>query len=576
MNYTYSKGDILRCARIGKRLSQNSLCRSVCSTRSLSFAENGKADLSDDVFEELMSNMGYPVNSEPCYRSKDDYKLTNRLNHILYAILNFDLKNARTALSELLNKSNIMSPESLQKWIALYNMTYVFDANFEKSIVNNLLYALTISDKGRRPDKMCNIREIEIYILLAFVLMMRNEKRSASEIVDGLRLYCSYAYSPSQHTYNHLYVYTTAILYMVDDSMDEKAEFEIIAARTYAEKNDDGLGTLIMTFILAKYYMQIGQYDRCHCEIISVIDMAEIMECPFKKVFYSWIHKNGIDKALDMPYYEQDVMMASTTPAIMDCTLINPTNYNEVWYTICDIVKDERKKRGVSTAKLSEGLCSQTKVSKLERGSQRGDAFLIHTLLQRLDIEDKYMSFFTSKKQYDAYTRMCTLNYYMHQPDFLSCHNTNDLANDRSSQLSRQLKLLYDSYHIKEVESREGILKEALVCTKPSINIKSINEELFSDAEWKCLIDLAVLSCMNGEVKKFQKYYTAINAYLSKNQGLSRFKRIYAMRELRRSFVYLRNCHMVYKIDEQLRRMEPRTSYRRYIHTVTGVLTRTD
>ena len=361
MDYTYTKGEAIRYIRCGRSITQKSVCDRICSTKSLSMAENGRSDISDDIFEMLMGQMGYRMKSMPDFASKGEYDLNELLNKALYLILAFKISRAKGILDEIREKYMPMSPRILQKYIAIDSMIYEFTGNYDEKLVGNLIYALSLSGKDGSIDSPCTIREFEVYLLLAVALYNTGKREDAVALLRGLKQYCGYFLRETDYTYNHLYVYYESALFIMNEESDGISVGNIDRVLSYAKSNDDGLAVLLLSFGRAKLYLRTGDIERFHSEISAVIDMAEYMECPFRAVLYKWVSENGNVGNIDVTLSEPLVAEGKSDISVKDLTDIKPDRIINNNYTIWDVIKEKRVQNGISATKLSKGICSQSK-----------------------------------------------------------------------------------------------------------------------------------------------------------------------------------------------------------------------
>ena len=571
MDYTYTKGEAIRYIRCGRSITQESVCDRICSTKSLSMAENGRSDISDGLFEMLMNQMGYKMKSMPDFSSKAEYDLNELLNKVLYMILAFKITRAKGILDEMWEKYIPMSSRILQKYIAIDSMIYEFTGNYDEKLVENLTYALSLSGKSGTVDSPCTIREFEVYLLLAVALYNTGKIEDAAAILRGLKQYCGYILRETDYTYNHLYVYYESALFIMNEESDGISVGYIDRVLSYAKSNDDGLAVLLLTYGKAKQYLLSDDIMRFHSEISAVIDMAEYMECPFRHVLYKWIVENGHVGNIDVTVSESHVAEGKPDIIVRKLTDIQPDRTINNNYTIWDVIREKRVQNGISATKLSEGICSQSKLSKMETGKQGCDILIIHSLLQRLEIEDEQFIFFVSKSERDAYIEMRRINYYLNQTKVI-VKRDELFGESKENPVRKQLGLIYESYCTEDPDRRKAILRNALSCTKPNFDINSIDDELFTDAEWKCLVDLTVLYGVTKDLGDFMTCYTSIEHYMKTRHALSRFKRRYAMNELKRAFAYNRDYRMVRLIENEIEDFS-KTSYRRYRKSVDNLIT---
>ena len=94
--------------------------------------------------------------------------------------------------------------------------------------------------------------------------------------------------------------------------------------------------------------------------------------------------------------------------------------------TIGRLIHELRTEQGLSLTSLCQGLCSKSKLSKIENESLQPDVFLTEALLQRLGISERFFTFWGNERESRLYelkfklthTRLLTneqIENYLHQ-----------------------------------------------------------------------------------------------------------------------------------------------------------------
>ncbi|OOO00007.1 MAG: hypothetical protein ATN35_09655 [Epulopiscium sp. Nele67-Bin004] len=68
---------------------------------------------------------------------------------------------------------------------------------------------------------------------------------------------------------------------------------------------------------------------------------------------------------------------------------------------IIDFFNFKRYEQNYTQDQLTNGLCYQTFLSKIENGESYPDKLLVDTILSRLDVEDDYFEHYLSREEAD-------------------------------------------------------------------------------------------------------------------------------------------------------------------------------
>lgn len=565
MTDVFVKGDMLSFLRKATGISQNNLCSETCSVRKISGVENGNGTISDKLFESLMGKMGYQISAIPNFSSKEEYEISVKLNSVHDLILNFELEKAQDILEEISPNKNLLTRLCLQKWIAFYNMIYVTMGRSSDMVINNLIYALSLSGKTAVPDGPCNLSETSIYILMAIAFILGKKTDRALLLLDKLKKYCPYIIDESGCINNHIYVYYTAIFYLAYNEKGDNEERQLEVAKQYAKRHDDCLGVMILTLAEAKQSLTRNELTEYRKKIYEVIDMAEFMSCPFKSAIYEWISENFAKcEILRIGSFEA---VRKSDDIVMDMTALSVNDARDNQYALSDLIRDRRIEKGISASKLANGLCSQSKLSKIELNRQGCDCLLLHSLLQRLDAEDEHFIFYISREDNDIYQLVLRLVYLVDKRLDAICQGEGGVIN-KSDNIYRQLHLLYQSYRELDDCKKIDILKAAFGCTHAELNFRTITDEYFTDAEWKCIVDIAILYNHIGELDKFNVFYIAISNYIESKPGLSDFKKNYAAEMLYLALMNDHNYYLARYWRKLIIELRPKISYRNYLQSI--------
>ena len=210
--------------------------------------------------------------------------------------------------------------------------------------------------------------------------------------------------------------------------------------------------------------------------------------------------------------------------------------------SIGGIVRRYRIEQGLSLAELSSGLCSESKLYKIENDLLNPDVFLSEILLQRLGLSERIFTFWGTKNENELYEyKFRTIHSVQLEPDkaFLLLEKYKEIAPEGNA-LHRQFVLLRSAKFCSEVDQKIEILFQAVYCTLPDFDISRICDYRLSWAE---------LSALNNIAHSYIQSQTPSKSIYFMNQLLSYYKNI-KMDVIFQESVYIpmleMYCHVLY------------------------------
>lgn len=162
--------------------------------------------------------------------------------------------------------------------------------------------------------------------------------------------------------------------------------------------------------------------------------------------------------------------------------------------TIGSLIHESRIRQKISLQVLSQGLCSISKLSKIEKGSLIPDVILAETLLQRLGISEREFIFWGNTKE----ARLYEIKYKLLRNDYLPDDDQKKLLAELRQLISekdtipRQYLLYEEHYLVDDAEKKISLLKEALHLTLKDFDINKITDYRLSWLELTILNSIAI------------------------------------------------------------------------------------
>ncbi len=142
-------------------------------------------------------------------------------------------------------------------------------------------------------------------------------------------------------------------------------------------------------------------------------------------------------------------------------------------YTLGDLIHDLRTEQHVSLRQLCLGLCSKSKMSKIESGKLQPDIAMTEILLQRLGVTERIFSFWGNEKE----ARLHDLKFRLLHTRTLPENLVNDYLDSMKQIIDPASRLYYQDYLVasalcvRDPAQRIEALKEALRHTLPDFDI---------------------------------------------------------------------------------------------------------
>lgn len=151
-------------------------------------------------------------------------------------------------------------------------------------------------------------------------------------------------------------------------------------------------------------------------------------------------------------------------------------------------IKELRKFNGLSQKKLSEGLCTQAQISKLEKGAEIPSSDLLYSLSQRLGVDMNYFFDIKDMLRLDYVSEVHNqIRKYIRKRDYESVSQlvqteiNNPLFSDNKNRQFLQWHLGICEYYLKRnAELAINILNQAVDLTKYGNNLKEREIEILN------------------------------------------------------------------------------------------------
>lgn len=496
-------GQAIREARIKAGLSQEKLAEGICSSRSLSRIENGTAGVSPSTFQALMAHAGAACEIYPIFANRTDFDCFYALKHVRFYLDSWQLDLAYEELNKLEQMNWAENKFYYQEWLLLHCRLQFRSGNENHlEICNTLLDTLHISrpaiDLTDFRTLLLSINEVELLIALAQEYYYLQELDTCLSICTQISTYLENAQisylEKDRLEAEYSIVYTKYLLATGDYEnalklADEKRHQMVL-------NSDDG-PLLELTFLTGLGYYFTNEHDKALTHFKTVFYSAHAIESCFSTICHNYVLKNFDLDILDDLNPLPDIPLTSygTKKAIDTSTLGDGTYdiFSPDIFTIGSLIREFRTEQKLSQLTLCQGLCSKSKLSKIENGTLQPDIFLTEALLQRLGISERIFTFWGDARE----ARIYELKFRLVNKHHLSKDVTNTYLNELNILITEKDTLLqqfflFETAIIKDSSfERLSCLLEALYCTLPKFDINLIYNYRLSWIELTILNNIA-------------------------------------------------------------------------------------
>lgn len=512
-------GTAIRKARLAAGLTQEKLSEGVCSVLSLSRIENSSAGVSPATFQALMAGAGAPTEAFPAFANRADFDCFYNLKRASFYLDSWQLTAACEELEKTEARNWAGNKFYYQEWLYLHGrLQFRSGCGSHEHICRLLLAAMHVT----RPDFVCpdisslllSVTEIRILTLLAQELLALGQTDSCASLCTQLTSYLS----------------DTHILYLEKDRL--LAELSIVsgkyllAAGKYSaalECAEAHRQKMMQNMTDAPLFELTFLTGLCHHLIGSETDALSLFQTAFYAAHsiescYATTCKHCLETELqlvlpvdtdlfpDIPLVPYEQKQAADGVTLGDGTydLFAPDALS-----LGRLIRDLRTEQKIPQARLCLGLCSKSKLSKIENETLWPDVLLAETLLERLGISSDIFTFFGDKREaalFELRTRMIRIrkSEYAHMPACIS--EMSNLITEKDTlywqYLCFEKALLIDNPIDKMAE-----LEHVLSITLPDFRLYTLSDYCLSRTELTVLNNLCNTCAENNPVTGIQYFY---------------------------------------------------------------------
>lgn len=513
-------GKIIREARLKAGLTQEQMSEDICSVLTLSRIENNSAGVSPSLFQALMSRAGAPRNIFPVFPNRKDFDCFYTLKRARLYLESWQLQEAYDELLKVKNADFSNNKFHYQEWLYLQGCLQSRSGSCEHQLIYEIfISALNITkpniDFSDLSNELFSDIELELLIEISNELLYLSHCDLSYIICSQLESYINNAelsfIERDRLLSQNAIARTKYLLYTHDYN---KALETINEYRHLMVVNSENTSLLELNFWTAMSYYYCGNIEKAHQMFNDTFYSARAIESCYATTCLKFVSENTsivIDDyikslpPIDCKTFKYEKITDSLSLSDGTYDLFSPDVL-----TLGRLIYILRKEQNISQAVLCQGLCSKSKLSKIENDQLQPDIFLSEALLQRLGVSERVFSFWGNsnyKILYELKSKILNSKLTSLKEQFALLKQFKELLSENNNILLQfYYALSYD--FLDESERRIATLQNALNLTLPDFDILNINNYRLS------LIELGIIGNIAYEYREISP--SKSNLYFSK------------------------------------------------------------
>lgn len=532
-------GKIIREARLKAGLTQEQMSDDICSVLTLSRIENNSAGVSPSLFQALMSRAGAPRNIFPVFPNRKDFDCFYTLKRARLYLESWQLQEAYDELLKVKNADFSNNKFHYQEWLYLQGWLQSRSGSCEHQLIYEIfISALNITkpniDFSDLSNELFSDIELELLIEISNELLYLSQSDLSYIICSQLESYINNAelsfIERDRLLSRNAIARTKYLLYTHDYN---KALETINEYRHLMVVNSENASLLELNFWTAMSYYYCGNIEKAHQMFNDTFYSARAIESCYVTTCLKFVSENTSividDYIKSLPpincktfKYEKITDSLSLSDGTYDLFSPDVLTLGRLIYVL-------RKEQNISQAVLCQGLCSKSKLSKIENDQLQPDIFLSEALLQRLGVSERVFSFWGNsnyKILYELKSKILNSKLTSLKEQFALLKQFKELLSENNNILLQfYYALSYD--FLDESERRIATLQNALNLTLPDFDILNINNYRLS------LIELGIIGNIAYEYREISP--SKSNLYFSK---LLEYRNLSSVNIMFQSLVY--------------------------------------
>lgn len=523
-----SAKDTIKEARLKAGLTQAQLAEGVCSLQALSRIESGISGVSPATFQALMEHAGASCERFPTFADREDFDCYCSLKYARFHLDVWQLKNAYEELRKPEEKNWANNRLYYQEWLLLHCelQFYSYCCSHELNR-DTLLAALYITrphiDLFNFRRLLLSQNEIRLLAFLAQEFLYLGDSDICLQITAQLDSYLSnskFSVVEKNQLQATLTIVQVKYLISAKDFQCALQMIDFVLQNAKQKKNTAILFSLTFLKGLCCYYTgniaMADQFIKAAFYSSHAVDSCYATVSRHYLLNYTGYTVSDYMKNLpDIPLAAYPAKVPQDVSAFSDG--VYSADIAEA-YTLGNIIRDLRLEQGLSQQIICQGLCSKSKLSKIESNALQPDIALAEALLQRLGLSERIFTFWGNEKEAKFYELKFKLLDIQHLPKEKAAPYLQEMAEllQEDDILYRQEYLTSQANYLESPNEQITALTEALSLTLPSFDIHEINSYRLT---W---VEITILNMIGTAYRNTEKshlssvYFSQLLAYRAK------------------------------------------------------------
>ena len=486
-----------------------------------------------------MSRAGAPRNIFPVFPNRKDFDCFYTLKRARLYLESWQLQEAYDELLKVKNADFSNNKFHYQEWLYLQGWLQSRSGSCEHQLIYEIfISALNITkpniDFSDLSNELFSDIELELLIEISNELLYLSQSDLSYIICSQLESYINNAelsfIERDRLLSRNAIARTKYLLYTHDYN---KALETINEYRHLMVVNSENTSLLELNFWTAMSYYYCGNIEKAHQMFNDTFYSARAIESCYATTCLKFVSENTsivIDDyikslpPIDCKTFKYEKITDSLSLSDGTYDLFSPDVL-----TLGRLIYILRKEQNISQAVLCQGLCSKSKLSKIENDQLQPDIFLSEALLQRLGVSERVFSFWGNsnyKILYELKSKILNSKLTSLKEQFALLKQFKELLSENNNILLQfYYALSYD--FLDESERRIATLQNALNLTLPDFDILNINNYRLS------LIELGIIGNIAYEYREISP--SKSNLYFSK---LLEYRNLSSVNIMFQSLVY--------------------------------------
>ena len=521
----HSANKLIREARQKVGLTQAQMSEGICSVKVLSRIETGFTNVSHVTFQALMDRAGSPVSAFPVFNSRDGFKCFYALKRVHLYLNAWQLVPAREELQKLEDRNWTGNKLYYQEWLLLHGRLQFcsYRCSHEQNF-RTLLEALHIT----RPEidlldfrrLLLSQNEIRILTSLAQEALYLGKMHECLRICGQVADFLADSKWPLTEK-ERLQADNTIVCtkYLIATGSYESALETVQSSRHKMALNAETAPLLELTFLTGLCCYHTGNVSEGEKYVKAAFYSAYALESCYATVCRDYLRRETAFPLTGEMGSRPDIPLHVYPAArIIDSGSLSGDCYDTAAdsYSLGNLIQDLRREQKISQSLLCQGLCTGSRLSKIENGSIEPDIMLSEALLQRLGFSDRVFAFWGSEKE----KRLHDLKYKIMYERSLPPETLGAYLNEMEQLISEKDVLYRQEYlflkTIKQLAPGKRIagLTQALLLTLPEFKINEICSYRLTWCELTILNNLAHEYRLTEQSYLCSVYVSPIIAYM--------------------------------------------------------------